>query len=229
MNVLPKIFCLTLKDTPKRREYAEHHFKKHNLEVDFFGGINGKNFGLKTIIPYKDDNPDGPDYFITSGHIGCILSHYMLWQTLMYLPYEEILILEDDVILSDNFIDKFIEYKSKLPDDWQYVFVGHCCLPPEDQQLKVTNNIITSNHSPMCTHAYMIKKSSIPILLDTNHQAWAHIDIQIQKRSLKQLKHYVFVPSLVEQISLNLIRENDMNDSEFKSLTLDWDLYNRKK
>lgn len=234
MSDLPKTFCLTLKETPKRKEYAYNHFKQHNLDVEFFDGIHGKKFGLSTVIPYMDDNPnwkpgDGSPHFISQGHIGCILSHFILWKTLSYLPYDEILILEDDVILCDNFKEKFIKYKSELPDDWQYVFVGHCCLPPEDQQLKVTNNIITSNHSPMCTHAYMIKKSSIPILLDTNHQAWAHIDIQIQKRSLKQLKHYVFVPSLVEQISLNLIRENDMNDSEFKSLTLDWDLYNRKK
>ncbi len=63
MIILPKIFCLTLKDTPKRREYAEQHFKQHGLEVEFFNGINGKKFGLKTIIPYKDDNPDsGVDY-----------------------------------------------------------------------------------------------------------------------------------------------------------------------
>ena len=43
MSDLPKIFCLTLKDTPKRREYAEQHFKQQNLEVEFFNGINGKN------------------------------------------------------------------------------------------------------------------------------------------------------------------------------------------
>ena len=46
MTNLPKIFCLTLKDTPKRREYAERHFKQHDLEVEFFEGIHAKNFGL---------------------------------------------------------------------------------------------------------------------------------------------------------------------------------------
>ena len=102
MNVLPKIFCLTLKDTPQRKEYAERHFKQNGLEVEFFDGINGAKFGLRTTIPYKDDNPDGPDYFIKQGRIGCLLSHYMLWQTLWHLPYEEILILEDDAFLCEN-------------------------------------------------------------------------------------------------------------------------------
>jgi GR25 family glycosyltransferase involved in LPS biosynthesis len=224
MIILPKIFCLTLKDTPKRREYAEQHFKQHGLEVEFFNGINGKKFGLKTIIPYKDDNPDGDDYFISSGHIGCILSHYMLWQTLMYLPYEEILILEDDVVLCENFITEFSKYKVQLPDDWQYTFVGHCCLPPEYYQLKINDSIITTTHPPMCTHAYMIKKSSIPILLDTNHRAWSHIDIQIQKSSLKQLKHYIFLPPIAEQMS---IKHDDKSD--FKSLTFDWEYYKNQQ
>jgi hypothetical protein len=69
----------------------------------------------------------------------------------------------------------------------------------------------------------MIKKSSIPILLETNHQAWAAVDIQIQKRSLKILKHYVFLPSLAEQFSLLKQRNPDKGlDSEnvFNSLTL---------
>lgn len=230
MISLPKIFCLTLKDTPKRKEYAEQHFKQHGLNFEFFEGINGKKFGLKTVIPFMDHilfhNPNwqpgdypAPEY-ITQGHVGCILSHYMLWKTISYLPYDEYLIFEDDVILCDGFKEKLLDYKSQLPNDWQYVFVGHCCLPPENYQIKVTKNIITTTHPPMCTHAYMIKKSSIPILLDTNHCAWAHIDIQIQKRSLKQLKHYVLIPPLAEQMSIN----HDIK-GDFSSLTLDWEHY----
>jgi GR25 family glycosyltransferase involved in LPS biosynthesis len=148
----------------------------------------------------------------------------MLWQTLWHLPYDEILILEDDALLCENFQERFLEFKSQLPDDWQYVFVGHCCLPPEDCQIKISDNIITTTHPPMCTHAYMIKKSSIPVLLDTNHQAWAAVDIQIQKKTLKILKHYVFMPPLVEQISLLQQRnpdKYDTNDTIFESLTLD--------
>lgn len=217
MNDLPKVFCLTLKETPLRRQYAEQHFESHKLNVEFFEGIHGENFGLKTTIPYKDDNPFGEDYFITSGHIGCIISHLMLWKTLQYLPYDEILILEDDIILCDNFKEKFIKYKSELPEDWQYVFVGNCCLPPEEYQIKITENIISTYIPPMCTHAYMIKKSSLPILIETNSLAWSHVDIQIQKRSLKKLKHYVFNPVLATQKSLS-----EDGTGIFRSLTFDF-------
>lgn len=218
---LPKMFCITLKDTPRRKEYAENHFKQHGVEVEMFEGINNKKFGLTTIIPYMDDYPDWkpgdslPKYmYITGGHIGCILSHFMLWKTLQYLPYDEFLIFEDDVILDENFLEKLKSYKSQLPDDWQYTFVGHCCLPPESYQIKLSENIITTTHPPMCTHAYMVKKNALQTLIDTNHIAWAHIDIQIQKRSLKQLQHYVFIPPIANQISI----QNE-NDEIFYSLT----------
>jgi len=221
MSSLPKMFCLTLKETPARRQYAEDHFKQHGLDVTFFEGIHGKQFGLNTVIPYMEDQPnwkpgDGPQYYITQGHVGCILSHYMLWKTISYLPDDEYLIFEDDVVLCDNFKEKLLDYKSRLPDDWQYVFVGHCCVAKESDRYKHAENIYTTSHPPMCTHAYMIKKESTKVLIETNSIAWSHIDIQIQKRTLwdRKLKYYVCLPALAEQISINW-----PTDTNFKSLT----------
>lgn len=217
MTLFPKIFCLTLKDTPKRKEYAKKHFEIHGLDVEFFEGINNHKFGLVTTIPYLDDIPNWKpgdyEFYISKGQIGCLLSHYMLWKTLSHLPYEEIIIVEDDVILCDDFKNKFQSFKSQLPNDWQYVFIGYCCLAGNEYQIKVSDNIITTTHAPMCTHAYMIKKSSIETLLDTNHHAWTAVDIQIHKKSLKKLKHYVFIPPLADQVSTNT------TDSNFFSLT----------
>lgn len=220
MNELPKMFCITLKTTPERKKFADDHFKQNGLDVTFFDGIDNRKFGLKTTIPYNDDNPNGPDYFIRRGHVGAILSHYMLWQTLSHLPYEEILIFEDDVVLKDNFKENLLNYKSQLPVDWQFVFVGHCCLPPEEYQIKLTDNIITTTHPPMCVHAYMIKKSSIPTLLDTNHIGWSSIDIQIQKITLKKMSHHIFLPMLADQRSITRARNQlDDPDNIFGSLT----------
>jgi phage pi2 protein 07 len=48
----------------------------------------------------------------------------------------------------------------------------------------------------------MIKKSSLKTLIETNSIAWSHIDIQIQKRSLSNLNHYVLDPPLADQLSI---------------------------
>ena len=217
MNIFLKSFCITLKDHPKRTEYAKNHFKQHDLDAELFEGIDAKKFGLSTKIPYVDDYPNwdkdcGTPHFISQGQVGCILSHYMLWRIMEYLPYEEYLILEDDVELCENFKEKLLDVKSRLPEDWQYCFVGHCCLNKEGS-LQIDDGIIQTVTSPLCTHAYMIKKSALKTLIDTNSIAWAHIDIQIQKRSLCNLNYYVADPPLAEQLSITNPGET------FKSLT----------
>lgn len=220
--MIPRIFCVTLKDSIIRKNYIKEHFEKNNIKFDFFEGIDGKKFGLATNIMFSENDPSVPNKYIQSGRIGCLLSHYMLWKTLSYLPDEEFLIIEDDIILQNDFINKFSLYKSQLPTDWQYVFVGYCCLPNIKNITKINNNIIKSNPSPLCTHAYMIKKSAIEILLETNHQAWAAIDIQIQQKSLPLLNNYIFFPPLIDQLSLILQKNPSANiDSSFKSLTLE--------
>jgi GR25 family glycosyltransferase involved in LPS biosynthesis/predicted O-methyltransferase YrrM len=205
-TTLPKTFCITLKDHPKRTEYVENHFKQHDLDVELFEGINAKKFGLSTKIPYTDDHLNwdkdcGTPHFISQGHVGCILSHYMLWTIMEYLPYGEYLILEDDVELCEDFKEKLLDVKSRLPEDWQYCFVGNCCLNKEDS-LQIDDGIIQTVTPPLCTHAYMIKKSALKTLIETNSIAWSHIDIQIQKRSLSNLNYYVLDPPLADQLSI---------------------------
>ena len=210
---LPKIFCITLKNTPNRTSYAENHFKKNKLDVTFFEGINAKNFGLTTVIPYMDDiyfnHPnwkpgDSPMHFISQGQLGCLLSHFALWKTISYLPYDEYIIFEDDVVLYDNFIEKFIDYKSRLPQDWQYVFLGRSCL--DNLTIKSHNeNIISTKFPPLGTFAYMIKKNLLSTLIESNSVAWTAVDIQIQKRTLmaNNINYYIFDPPLATEISGN--------------------------
>ncbi len=52
MNNLPKIFCLTLKDTPKRKEYAEQHFTVLNPVEQYL--IQKKKRLFKGIEDYNE-------------------------------------------------------------------------------------------------------------------------------------------------------------------------------
>lgn len=50
MNTIPKTFCITLRETPKRKEEAKRYFAQVGLQVEFFEGIHGESFGLKSTI-----------------------------------------------------------------------------------------------------------------------------------------------------------------------------------
>lgn len=218
MTIVPRTFCITLRETPKRKEEANKYFNQVGLNVEFFEGIHGESFGLKSTIPNYDKLP-GREYFITPGAVGCLLSHLTLWNILIHQPEEEFLIVEDDIQLCDDFFEKFAKFKLELPNNWEMVYVGYL-IPGGGHGGDVTHvseNVIITK--PICTHAYMIKKSALKVLIETNQLAWSPLDIQITERSLPKLNHYAAKTPLINQRSVLNIK-----DETWYSLCYDWDL-----
>ena len=123
----------------------------------------------------------------------------MLWQTLAYLPFDEVLILEDDAWFTPDFAARFREARLELPGEWHFVFVGS--LDTEGKPASRVSPHVSQIHYPVGTHAYLIKRSVLPFLLRTNHHARNHIDLQLMENSLPAMNCFTFTPSLVKQRS----------------------------
>jgi len=198
----PTTFCVSLKRAAERREKVVKHLKERGIEFHLFDAIHASKMGLETRYAYLDDKPnwqpeDGPPYKISQPVLGCSLSHYVIWRIAQYLPDDYFLIVEDDVQLCEGFKEKLIDVITRLPEDWQFVFIGHCCMG--NNFVSVRGNIVASTFAPLCTHAYLVKKSALQHLIDTNEMMYAPIDIQLQKRSLTSISHYSIVPPLAIQ------------------------------
>jgi GR25 family glycosyltransferase involved in LPS biosynthesis len=190
---LPPIFCITCWQTPQNTRLAQEHFIERGLKVQFFPGIHGRTFGLRTAYRH----PARPR--MLAGEVGCLLSHYMLWQALALLPYEEVMILEDDAWFPADFQKRFIEAYAELPKDWQFVFVGAVLM--EGRPLEMISERIGIMRYPCGVHAYLVKRSALPFLLQSNHQARQPVDLQLREYTLPALKCYTFIPSLSKQRS----------------------------
>lgn len=188
---VPPIFCITCRQTPERTAAAAAHFRGRGLAVQFFPGIHGRTFGLRTVLHAAHD------YRIPAGHVGLILSHYMLWQTLAFLPHDATLVLEDDAHVPPDFPERFRAAYADLPADWQWVYVGGLFHP--HQVTRRVSARVGVVYNPLGTHAYLVRRSALPHLLRTNHQARTHLDIQLLENSLPGLNAYAFVPPLAGQ------------------------------
>jgi GR25 family glycosyltransferase involved in LPS biosynthesis len=186
---LPPIYCITCAQTPERTARARRHFQERGLQVQFFPGIHGSSFGLRAV--------HDPPHLMQEGHVGVLLSHYMLWQTLAYLPHEEVLILEDDAWFGPNFKRDFQRAYADLPADWQFVFVGGVKM--KDKPLERLTRRVCVMRYPCGTHAYLVRRSALPFLLQSNHEARRPLDLQLMENSLPAMKCYTFLPSLVKQ------------------------------
>ena len=198
----PTTFCVSLKSATQRRETVSNHLKSHGVDFHLFEAIHASKMGLETKLSYLDDYPnwrpeDGPPYKIVQSILGCSMSHYIIWRIMEYLDDDYFLVVEDDVELCEGFKEKLISTIQRLPNDWQFVFVGHCCLEPN--LLMVCDGVAHTHVPPMCTHAYLVRKTAVRHLIETNGVMYAPIDIQLKKRTLPTISHYSLVPPLAVQ------------------------------
>lgn len=192
---LPKTYCITLRETSWRMETAHCHFHDRGIQAEFFYGICGRAWNLRQKMPMHGN------HFISQGHVGLLLSHYMLWTVLTHLPHEEVLILEDDVVFEPDFHERFAEAYAELPTDWQWVHVGSLGAEQRERE-RITDRVSVVRY-PWGTHAYMIRRSVLPFLLATMGTAWAHVDIQLERWVWPHIRQYAFLPSLVSQRACN--------------------------
>ncbi len=130
--------------------------------------------------------------------ISLILKHNHIWKTMVDEDIENVLVLEDDAILKDNFIEEFNKYSDEIPTDYDLLWVGSCCglhaKPLEDGK-----HIYKKNGS-RCTHAYLISKKCAIKMMEyhkiNNSPADFMFNEAIQKYSLNS---YWLEPSLVSQ------------------------------
>jgi GR25 family glycosyltransferase involved in LPS biosynthesis len=191
-----KTLCLTLPEQPKRLARAKERFAKHGVDVHFVQGINGYACGLKSTHPYEVDSP-GSGYVIGEKPIGIYLSHYIMWSVCDAFPDEYFLLLEDDVILTDGFIEKMNQALNHTPKDFDFLFLGSCCTGGEYSRQIIAN--IYEVHYPQCMHAYVLAKKAVPVLLRSCRDIYAPIDCLLRLRGFFGLRVYTVIPRMVEQ------------------------------
>lgn len=108
---LSKIYMINLVRRPERRQKMELSFAEVGLIVDDFPAVDGnelndkllEEIGIKSLVGYADPYHNRP---MTTGEIGCFLSHYYIWQTMVDHQLQEVLILEDDIRFEPYFVER---------------------------------------------------------------------------------------------------------------------------
>lgn len=134
-----KIYCLNLERRPDRWEESTKVFKNLNLSVDKFPAFDGQTIDLGYGKPYNGD-------------IGCGISHIKVLKSAIENKLKNVLILEDDVMFSDNLLEIFQKVTLELPDDWDILFFGG---NHQGGALKISENIARV-YNTYTTHCYAI-------------------------------------------------------------------------
>lgn len=206
MLVLPfdQIYIISLKKSIKRRKKLAEHLQT-------FGGI----FTNSEEPPIYFDANDGNHILhsvdnserlknrrgrISKSEAGCFASHLAIWNEFLNSDNETILILEDDVRITDR-IYPFLSHFSSMPH-WDYINFGHITI---EQNLKSDlkfighpSGLLYSGHGMWLTHAYAINKKAARVFIENCQTQFGSVDYQIAILQ-KFLKSYGYSPPIFKQ------------------------------
>ena len=126
------------------------------------------------------------------------LKHAWIVTDMYKQGYSSVLVLEDDAVLVDDFVEKYNSYINQMPLDWDIGWVGSCFGLKEPEISNI--NVYKTNRGSRCAHAYCISKLfSIKIIdeiKNIDRQADFYYNYIIDKFNLN---NYWFQPPLALQ------------------------------
>lgn len=124
---LPKIFIISLNDSP-RRDIIARRLAGLSLEFEFFDAVYGK--ALSNTALEKVDFDFYPQHCnakkpLTLGEVGCAMSHIQLYEHLVKHNIQEAIILEDDAIVPIEFEKIVLDALRKVSSTYDILFLDH--------------------------------------------------------------------------------------------------------
>jgi len=113
-----KIFIIHYKKLTERKEHILEQFKKHGITDFEFIEIDRDELDKEEISMFQEN--------YSKSQIAISLSHFYAYKQISE-TYDQALIFEDDIVLSNDFVNKLNMYLSQLPVDYDMLFIGDGC------------------------------------------------------------------------------------------------------
>lgn len=119
------VFCINLERSTKRRADMALRLAALGLDYDWFHAVDGRTEWQRLVsqvdLPAFRRNTGRK---VMTGEIGCYYSHLGVWQAFLATGADVCLILEDDVVFHDDFMDA-IDLALNSVAQWDYLKLNH--------------------------------------------------------------------------------------------------------
>lgn len=177
------IYLISLEDDLKRRSELAKRFPEAYPKMHWIKAINGKKISALDYFNFTSKFCKKYQRVLTPSEVGCSLSHINALKNFLETGEEYALILEDDIIGSDETIDK-LEYFFK-----QYKFEGVCICSSQDMHGKQKYILAKpiNNSSVYCistfsieffyqTSAYLISREAAKLIISKQENFMHYAD-----------------------------------------------------
>lgn len=182
------IYCLSLRNRQDRRDCMAQEFARIGLDYKFINAIQSANICLPELgVKLHESN--------YAAILACAMSHRMIIDTAIN---EYIIIFEDDIRLSDDFLDR-LKYIEALQLDFDMMYlgghfnVGDTPTPTKDKYIHKINKGVAG------TYGYIIK-TKLSEFIERNYTYNYGIDEFFSAFVQPRFNCYIFIPTMVEHL-----------------------------
>lgn len=186
-DAFSKVVCISLPERTDRQKATEEELSKYNIDFKFLpanGPITDAErakYHCNRLLP---------------GETGAFVSHVKALQYGYDSKFDSILIMEDDIELTDNFAVKFDERIKKVPSDWDVIYFGG---NHESEPRDLGNGVLRCRQT-FALHCVAYRWSSYETLLSLAYEDYCRVPIDyLYATEHQNLKVYAFSPALAFQ------------------------------
>lgn len=149
-----EIYMINLKRRTERRKKMESAMKELGLDFTYLEAVDGKTLtddvlvqkGIALLPEYADPYHKRP---MTMGEIGCFLSHHTVWQRMVALGQEEVLVLEDDIRFEPYFTERAEQLmeEARTIGGWDLIYFGRKRLQENEAFLPESGNFVKVSYT----------------------------------------------------------------------------------
>ncbi len=190
-----KIYIINLERRLDRRKEMVNKLEKMGLtNYEFISAVDGQKHRIKNA--YEKLKIDGKTKISNSGHFGCSLSHIKVLKKAKEKGYSQIMVLEDDIEFTEDFVNKLKEIK--IPK-FDLLYLGGPVL-----EYKLFTESWGKHKEIMGTYGYIVKSDLYDELINIIGKFKYTIDISLIE----------FVQSKYEIVLLDDMVKTNIDDSD---------------
>lgn len=193
-----KIFVINLARSKERRACIERQLKKLNLEYEIFEAVDGSALSYAQVLR----NTKTLNYAVSSGEIGCSLSHINIYRKMVAEDIPQALILEDDALLSSQTVTalQMLEALSiQTPTVTLLTQPDHYLSKPvHDGGIHAIHQVLEAT----CSHGYVINCLAAQRLIDFLYPVWMVADKWQTLKEYSVCDITAVIPPVIEKTAL---------------------------
>ena len=151
-----KIYICHYKKLVDRKTAILEQLNRHEMTDYMFVEQFDKDSWDESTINNQYPKINNPENRMSAAEKSLALKHAWVVQDMYKNGYESVLVLEDDAVLCNDFVEYFNRYKQQLPADWDIGWAGSCFNLREPQVPGV--NVYKTDRGSRCTHAFCLSR-----------------------------------------------------------------------